>query len=115
MENKFENIKVENMRELAERLEDMRIPYEIDFPWKNYAEMYGDYAVQIIVFDDNRKRIADAVCHEYSYGGRYGELEVMANVYPDSYDYARQDGVAGSLNAEDAFYLLVYAYIHGRQ
>ena len=110
--NRFENIKVAEMRKLAEKLEDMRIPYAIDFPWKNCAEMYGDYAVQIIVFDDNHKRIADAVCHEHSYGGRWGELEVMANVYPDSYDYARNDGVAGCLKAEDAFYLLVYAYIH---
>ena len=49
---------------------------------------------QIIVFDDNGKRLWDAVCHRGSYGWEQGLLEVMGIICPDH-------DVLGFLTAED--------------
>lgn len=48
---------------------------------------------QVILYDSRNKRVADAVCHHYSYGGDEGLLEIMG--------LGAEDDVIGWLTAED--------------
>ena len=48
---------------------------------------------QVILYDSRNKRVADAVCHQYSYGADEGLLEIMG--------LGAEDDVIGWLTAED--------------
>lgn len=55
---------------------------------------------QVILFDSRRKRVADAVCHSFSYGHEEGLLEIMG------LGVEREvvgDDVEGWLTAEEVF------------
>jgi len=51
---------------------------------------------QIIVTDKNNNPSWDAVCHEFSYGGEFGLLELMGRTLVHN-----DDDVEGYLTAED--------------
>jgi hypothetical protein len=48
---------------------------------------------QVILYDSRNRRIADAVCHSYSFGADEGTLEIMG--------LGAEDDVIGWLTAED--------------
>ena len=48
---------------------------------------------QVILYDSRNERVADAVCHPYSYGANEGLLEIMG--------LGTEDDVIGWLTAED--------------
>lgn len=65
-----------------------------------------DDGCQIIVFNKNGKRVWDAVCTRFSYGGRDGLLEVMGK------GLLGHGGVMGHLTAEDVVELARKAGAH---
>lgn len=52
---------------------------------------------QIIVYDENGKRLWDAICHRGSYGYESGLLEIYGNIVNEKED---GDSVVGWLTAE---------------
>lgn len=53
---------------------------------------------QIIAYDDDWRRVWDAMCTAHSYGGRHGLLEIMGKIVDRKKD---GDNVVGWLTAED--------------
>ena len=76
---------------LVKMLENTNIPYELT------DDAMGNSNNQIW-YPNHKKPICDVICHEYSYGGKDGYLEIMGlseNEYDD---------VEGWLTAEQIFY-----------
>lgn len=98
------NVDLTEFNKLAKMLEDEGIPHSNE-PFFRLAN-----GRQIILFDSNRKRIADAVCHHGSYGGRQsGLLEIMGALTEEE---SEQDSVLGWLTAEEVFKRFKYCYEH---
>lgn len=66
--------------------------------YKRFDEsgMYGYNRHQIIVYDENGKRLWDAICHKGSYGYSEGLLEIYGTIVRPC-----RDSVEGWLTAED--------------
>lgn len=60
---------------------------------------YDGTQEQIIVYDDNGRRSWDVVCHDWSYGGKDGLLELYGDLCTD---------VIGCLTANDMIRILEY-------
>lgn len=89
---------------LAKMLEDAGIPHS------NRRHFELGNGRQIILFDNNGKRIADAVCHYGSYGGRqFGLLEILGALTEEE---SECDSVLGWLTAEEVFKRFKYCYEH---
>lgn len=76
------------MRQLAAGLIDLGIPFVV---------RYFSGGVQIIVKDEERGLVWDAICHDGSYGHQYGLIEVMGDIV----DPEIEDDVEGYLRAKD--------------
>lgn len=74
------------MKRLFKLLDEADVPYEICYVLDTKQMCYPDKA----------HRICDAVCHQYSYGGEMGLLEIMGLVSDDACD-----DVEGWLTAEE--------------
>lgn len=57
------------------------------------------YTMQILFYDKNHNQVADAICHEWSYGGREGQIEVMGEPLVHDID----DDVEGHLTGEEVY------------
>ena len=80
-----------DMQKLILLLVQMRVPFEMGY------QDFGDDNLYPQVWLPNKIDVkADVICHPWSYGGKDGLLEMMANF--DNYD----DGVKGYLTANEA-------------
>lgn len=62
---------------------------------------FDDYGgTQVVLFDSCHRRVADAVCHSFSYGHEMGLLEIMGLGVDRE---AVGDNVEGWLTAEEVF------------
>lgn len=64
------------------------------------AKLAGANDMQVIIYDQNHKRLLDAVCGYGTYGYEQGLLEVMGTIVPE------KDGVIGWLTAQDVMGLV---------
>lgn len=64
------------------------------------TQLAGADDMQVIVYDQNHKRLWDAVCGIGTYGYREGLLEVMGTIVPE------KDDVIGWLTAQDVMDLV---------
>lgn len=64
------------------------------------TQLAGADDMQVIAYDQNHKRLWDAVCGIGTYGYREGLLEVMGTIVPE------KDGVIGWLTAQDVMDLV---------
>lgn len=79
------------MQKLILLLVEMRVPFEI-----GYQNFFGDNNLYPQVWLPNKIDVkADVICHPWSYGGKDGLLEMMADF--DNYD----DQVKGHLTANE--------------
>lgn len=79
------------MERLILLLVEMRVPFEIGY------QDFGDNNLYPQVWLPNKINVkADVICHPWSYGGKDGLLEMMADF--DNYD----DDVKGYLTANEA-------------
>lgn len=88
------------MEKLDSYLTEKGIPHEVvPFPAisLDYPPESAEVTKQIVVYNARHKRIWDAVCHCFSYGGRKGLLEVAD---------AKAHQVRGWLTAEDVMNFL---------
>lgn len=97
------NVDLTEFHKLAKMLEDAGIPHSNE-PFFRLAN-----GRQIILFDSNGKRIADAVCHHGSYGHEDGLLEILDALTEEE---SEQDSVLGWLTAEEVFKRFKYCYEH---
>lgn len=74
------------IEKLFDLLDKANVPYEVNYIFDTKQMCYPDKA----------HRICDAVCHQYSYGGSAGLLEIMGLTYGDDCD-----DVEGWLTAEE--------------
>ena len=79
------------LTKLVTLLAKANIPFEI------YPFTIGHSPTFLVASPNAENRVIDAVCHEYSYGGNKGLLEVMAD------SIVEYDDVLGYLTAEEAF------------
>lgn len=86
------------------KLEDMLVKANI--PHINKPFNWGN-GRQIILFDKNNSRIADAVCHMGSYGHEQGLLEIQGAITEEE---EQEDSVLGYLTAEEVFKRFKYCY-----
>ena len=78
------------MQRLILLLVEMRVPFEIGY------QNFGDNNLYSQVWLSNKINVkADVICHPWSYGGKDGLLEMMADF--DNYD----DDVKGYLTARE--------------
>lgn len=78
------------MQRLIPLLVEMRVPFEIGY------QDFGDNNLYPQVWLPNKRDVkADVICHPWSYGGKDGLLEMMADF--DNYD----DDVKGYLTARE--------------
>lgn len=77
------------IQKLATLLKQNNIPFELD------TDVCGNKDNQIF-YPSRENCICDAICHEYSYGGKDGLIEIMGLTEND-------DDVEGYLTAEDVF------------
>ena len=75
---------------LVKMLENTNIPYELT------DDVMGNSNNQIW-YPNYDEKICDVICHEYSYGGKDGYLEIMGLS-------ENEDDVEGWLTAEQVFY-----------
>lgn len=79
------------MQKLILLLVQMRVPFEIGY------QNFGDNNLYPQVWLPNKAKVkADVICHPWSYGGKEGLLEMMADF--DNFD----DDVKGYLTAREA-------------
>ena len=69
---------------------------------------YDSYITEVfetlqLNLEKNGKRIGDIICHEFSYGGKNGLLEIMGCGIKDEYG---KDDVKGYLTAEECFEII---------
>lgn len=82
---------------LVKMLESAKIPFEL-------TDDVMDNSNNQIWYPNHDTKICDVICHEYSYGGKDGYLEIMGlseNEYDD---------VEGWLTAEEVFYRIYNDY-----
>lgn len=76
--------------------------YLIEAGYKHYERIDEEHLFvsqhQIIVYDENGKRLWDAICHRGSYGYENGLLEIYGNIVDEKKD---GDEVVGWLTADD--------------
>ena len=77
------------MEKLIKALEILEIPHEV------LPDMWGNNQVW---YPARQGHIMDAICHQYSYGGNEGLLEIMGLLTEEE---EKDDGVVGWLTAED--------------
>ena len=66
-------------------------------PYKYIDHNTGLGRHQIIVFNNNGKRIWDAICQYGSYGAEQGLIEIMGSIVSSE----KEDGVEGWLTSDD--------------
>ena len=81
------------MNKLIEMLNDANIPFELT------TDVEGNENNQVW-YPSQKNRVCDVICHQYSYGGRDGLLEIMGLLTEEEAEY---DSVVGYLTAEDVF------------
>lgn len=81
--------KRQEMPKLIKMLEDNQIPHELRFIHDTLQVGYPNF--------DESDIICDVVCHEFSYGGSDGYLEMMGLCEEEP------DNVLGWLNAEEVY------------
>lgn len=97
------DVDLTEFNKLAKMLKDAGIPHS-----NRHFELGNGR--QIILFDSNGKKIADAVCHYISYGGRQsGLLEILGALTEEEIE---DDSVLGWLTAEEVFKRFKYCYEH---
>lgn len=74
---------------LVKMLENNNIPFEL-------TDDVMDNSNNQVWYPNYSKNICDVICHEYSYGGRDGYLEIMGLTQ-------NEDDVEGWLTAEEVF------------
>ena len=77
------------IQKLTTLLKHNNIPFELD------TDICGNKDNQVF-YPSRKECICDAICHEYSYGGKDGLIEIMGLTEND-------DDVEGYLTAEDVF------------
>lgn len=78
---------------LIDMLASANIPFELT------TDVCGNKNNQIF-YPSYKDRICDIICHEFSYGGRDGLLEIMGLLDEEEQEY---DDVVGWLTAENVF------------
>lgn len=78
---------------LAKMLAKEDIPFEL-YPWI----VNGEATIQI-ASPDKEHCVVDAVCHQYSYGGKSGLLEVLGSANPN----LPNEDVKGWMTANEAY------------
>lgn len=84
---------------LVEMLDNANIPYEIT------DDAMGNSDNQVW-YPNYTENVCDVICHEYSYGGKDGYLEIMGLSDND------EDDVMGWLTAEQVFEKIYEDYSH---
>ena len=72
--------------------------WDVAPPQEFFDELFRVSRHQIIVYDENGKKLWDAVCHRGSYGYENGLLEIYGNIVDEKKD---GDEVVGWLTADD--------------
>lgn len=86
-------IKQTEMTKLATLLAKEDIPFEI-VVWA-----IGEEPCLMIASPDADHRVVDAVCHQYSYGGKEGLIEVLGSANPN----LPNSDIKGWMTANEAF------------
>lgn len=81
------------MKILIDLLEKANVPFELT------DDVMGNVDNQVW-YPSKEKSICDVICHEYSYGGEIGLLEIMGLLTSKEKE---KDDVVGYLTAEDVF------------
>lgn len=81
------------MNKLIKMLNDANIPFELT------KDINGNENNQVW-YPSYKNSICDVICHQYSYGGKYGLLEIMGLLTERESEI---DSVAGFLTAENVF------------
>lgn len=81
------------MNKLIEMLNNANIPFELT------ADVLDNENNQVW-YPSSKNPICDVICHQYSYGGEYGLLEIMGLLTEEEAEF---DSVAGYLTAENVF------------
>lgn len=79
------------MEKLIECLKTLKIPHEVTphFLFKDSLQVW---------YPNKKESVMDAICHDYSYGGKEGLLEIMGLLTDEE---AYFDDVVGYLTAEN--------------
>ena len=91
-----------------DRLIDMLMHWEIPFTLTN--DVCGNVFNQLW-YPSKEKSVCDVICHEYSYGGKVGLLEMMGLLTEEE---AKHDSVIGWMTAEQVFYRIL-THFSGRK
>lgn len=81
------------MNKLIEMLNDANIPFELT------TDVCGNKDNQVW-YPSRKNRVCDVICHQGSYGGEKGLLEIMGLLTEEE---AEHDDVVGYLTAENVF------------
>ena len=85
---------------LIDKFQIARIPHEIK------EDIFGSPQIWYPSFEDVK---CDVICHEYSYGGEDGLLEIMGLLTEEESEY---DSVVGWLTADNVFARIYTDYIN---
>lgn len=92
----------QSIMQLAELLDEWNIPYELT------DDVCGNENNQLW-YPNCKHNICDVICHEYSYGGKDGLLEMMGLV-PEEVD----DDVEGYLTVAEVFHRIMQDYCENK-
>lgn len=81
------------MNRLIEMLNNANIPFELT------TDINGNKNNQVW-YPSYKNSVCDVICHQYSYGGDKGLLEIMGLLTEEEAEY---DSVVGYLTAENVF------------
>lgn len=84
--------KISEMYRLMRLLDVAHIPYEVITRWDGYPQLWYPHAGE--AFGD----LTDVVCTPYTYGGKYGLLEIAGPLCRND-----MDGVEGWLSGMEVF------------
>ena len=82
------NIYWTEMKKLHNMLEEEGIPHKI------IKDVFDGYQ---LVYPDEKNPVCDVICHEYSYGGKKGLLE-MSGLCPED-----EEGIIGFMTAKQCY------------
>lgn len=77
-----------------------------NIPFEERASFDG---TQLVLLDDNGKKLADAIQHQFSYGNEDNLIEIQGGLTEEELD---NDSVLGYLTAEEVFKRFLYCYEH---
>ena len=87
-----------------DRLIDMMVKWDI--PFSLTTDICGNVFGQLW-YPSVEEKVCDVICHEYSYGGKEGLLEMMGLLTEDE---AKHESVLGWLTAEEVFHRILCHY-----